>query len=1176
MAAVLTPTPRPTPSPPLTSFRGGTDVAHIQRASLRVSSPQDAAEREAAAAARAVMTSNMGGPEMAPHTPQRSSRPGTPGALLETPGSGVIGRQPAGYDASRGGTDARIPGPAGGTPLPASVRGFMEPRFGADFGGVRIHTDGGAAVLSRQLSAQAFTTGNHIFFGGGQYQPETPSGRQLIAHELAHTVQQGAAPRAAVQRSADLTLTPRPRGLVQRLGLSDALDYFADKATIIPGFRMFTIVLGVNPINMRRVERSAANILRAVVEFIPGGGLITQALDQYGVFDRAGRWIEQQIDSLGLSWQTIRNAVTGFLDSLSWTDIFDLGGVWERAKRIFSEPADRIIRFVGGLASAILQMIKDAILQPLARLAQSTRGWDLLCAVLGRNPITGEPVPRNAETLIGGFMKLIGQEEVWRNIQRSNAIGRAWAWFQGALNGLLGFVREIPSLFLQALRSLEIADIVLLPRAFLRVGAVFGGFALRFIGWAGEQVMSLLTIIFEVVAPQVMVYLRRAAGAFRMIIADPIRFIGNLVRAGLQGLRQFASNFLTHLRASLIGWLTGAMSGANIYIPQGFNLREIVKFILSVLGLTWQNIRGKLVRVIGETAVGALETTFDIVVTLVREGPAAAWEKIVEQITNLRDMVLEQVMTFVRDRVVQAAITRLVTSLNPAGAFIQAIIAIYNTVMFFVERMRQIAQVAAAVIDSLDAIARGVIGAAANRVEQTMAGLLTLVISFLARIAGLGRVSDAVINIINRVRQPIDRALDRVVEWIVATARRVGRAIASGARAAVRAVARWLGIRQAFRTEDGEEHALYFERRGGRVALVRASDLAVELVTFLAPLSFPADPEKSQLTRATTLAGRIVLLTRTPEGTEVETTPAQEEEIVRIVSELSRLLVKLVAGGTAPTVPPVDWNQRATSATSQYAKVYFLSSTSAAGGTAAAGTNAEWEFASAGGGWVRMHLIPYSVGGKGGPDNWIPAPIHINSGGPVKSFETAAEELVRSARVSGPGMRERSGRAARPNVIWMEAVATGPLSPAIVDKQNRPLTFFTRLELRSGIYQPTPTTWNKLTAPLSVQRVTLEEPNDTRIKLSKSSGTQMRNSGFPHLTVKSAARPGWLTPVPDYVVRLVDLIKETRGAGFGTYAVLEARLLNATTNSRLFNEQMIKDIVADFRTRSQIQKDLVL
>ena len=138
-------------------------------------------------------------------------------------------------------------------------------------------------------------------------------------------------------------------------------------------------------------------------------------------------------------------------------------------------------------------------------------------------------------------------------------------------------------------------------------------------------------------------------------------------------------------------------------------------------------------------------------------------------------------MTFVRDRVVQAAITKLLTSLNPAGAFIQAVIAIYNTVMFFVERLRQIAQVVASVIDSLAAIAAGTIGPAASRVEQTMAGLLTLVISFLARIAGLGKASDAVTGITNKVRAPIDKALDKVVAWIVAQARRLGRLVAGPA-----------------------------------------------------------------------------------------------------------------------------------------------------------------------------------------------------------------------------------------------------------------------------------------------------------------------------------------------------------------------------------------------------------
>ncbi|HEU5130877.1 MAG TPA: hypothetical protein VFT26_02195, partial [Pyrinomonadaceae bacterium] len=182
----------------------------------------------------------------------------------------------------------------------------------------------------------------------------------------------------------------------------------------------------------------------------------------------------------------------------------------------------------------------------------------------------------------------------------------------------------------------------------------------------------------------------------------------------------------------------------------------------------------------------------------------AAWEQIQQGLSNLREMVMEQIMTFVRDRIVVAAITRLVTSLNPAGAFIQAVIAIYNTVMFFVERLRQITQVAMSFIDSMAAIASGDITAAANRVEQTMAGLLTLVISFLARLVGLGRVSDVVVRVVDRIRAPIDRALDRVVDWIRARAQALLQRVAGGTpeerlnsalTAALRAVNRFAGRR---------------------------------------------------------------------------------------------------------------------------------------------------------------------------------------------------------------------------------------------------------------------------------------------------------------------------------------------------------------------------------------------
>lgn len=96
-----------------------------------------------------------------------------------------------------------------GQPLDERVRRRMEQGFGASFGGVRVHTDTQADTLNRSLNARAFTSGNDIFFGKGEYNPGSRSGQELLAHELTHTVQQGG---ASVQRTSDDPSRPQING----------------------------------------------------------------------------------------------------------------------------------------------------------------------------------------------------------------------------------------------------------------------------------------------------------------------------------------------------------------------------------------------------------------------------------------------------------------------------------------------------------------------------------------------------------------------------------------------------------------------------------------------------------------------------------------------------------------------------------------------------------------------------------------------------------------------------------------------------------------------------------------------------------------------------------------------------------------------------------------------------
>ncbi|UVT17919.1 MAG: DUF4157 domain-containing protein [Nitrospira sp.] len=79
---------------------------------------------------------------------------------------------------------------SGGQPLDFTTRRFFEPRFGLDLNHVRIHTDSIAGQSARSINARAYTLGRNIVFGRGEYKPESESGKQLIAHELVHTVQQ--------------------------------------------------------------------------------------------------------------------------------------------------------------------------------------------------------------------------------------------------------------------------------------------------------------------------------------------------------------------------------------------------------------------------------------------------------------------------------------------------------------------------------------------------------------------------------------------------------------------------------------------------------------------------------------------------------------------------------------------------------------------------------------------------------------------------------------------------------------------------------------------------------------------------------------------------------------------------------------------------------------------------
>jgi len=106
----------------------------------------------------------------------------------------LLTRRSSGPSARRGAVPASVEHTlsSAGTSLPDSARTFFEPRFGHDFSTVQVHHDSAAARSAQDVDAHAYTVGQHVVFAQGRYAPDSHAGRELLAHELAHVVQQGA------------------------------------------------------------------------------------------------------------------------------------------------------------------------------------------------------------------------------------------------------------------------------------------------------------------------------------------------------------------------------------------------------------------------------------------------------------------------------------------------------------------------------------------------------------------------------------------------------------------------------------------------------------------------------------------------------------------------------------------------------------------------------------------------------------------------------------------------------------------------------------------------------------------------------------------------------------------------------------------------------------------------
>ncbi|MCB9314793.1 MAG: DNA/RNA non-specific endonuclease [Lewinellaceae bacterium] len=333
----------------------------------------------------------------------------------------------------------------------------------------------------------------------------------------------------------------------------------------------------------------------------------------------------------------------------------------------------------------------------------------------------------------------------------------------------------------------------------------------------------------------------KAAGVIGDILAHPIRFIGNLIDAIGAGFRNFKDNIVKHLQDIVFKLLLRVVP-PGVELPQEWNGKGVLTFILSLVGLSKANIRKQAVDKLGEPMVQKLEQSFEWFIILKNEGFGGLWEHVKERIGNIKDEIFKAAITFFKEQIIWKAIEFLLSVLTPVSGFIKACKTIINVVGFFLKNLGNLIKLFDSIVESFADMVAGRISNAALRIETTLADLLLVGIKFLAALVGISidRIQDKVGRIVRAVQGRINRAIGWVIDKGRAFAQRTGvtKAFARGkaavdrgkawarekGRATVGILTSWWKQKETFETIDGREHSVFTKEVNGKLAVMVASD----------------------------------------------------------------------------------------------------------------------------------------------------------------------------------------------------------------------------------------------------------------------------------------------------------------------------------------------------------------
>lgn len=371
-------------------------------------------------------------------------RQATEEKTLQRKGEGSPGVSPS--------TAATIHNPGSGAPLSPSIRHRVEPHVGANLSGVRVHTGPSAHRAAASLNARAFTHSNHIFLN----RSESSQNLGLMAHESTHVVQQGAVPiqrqsLGAGSNSKTASSTPSPTPNIQRSLLGIDLEDFAEYADRIPGYPLFIVLIGYNPLTGRNVERNATNVIRGLMSLLnPLGTYVFDKLVELEILQRAFTWVDEELDKFDLSIERIERLLNEAWEEMDFVRLDPIDYNTAVLERKFNGLLTDVKNFADSLVDGLIDFIKEAAIDFAEPLLAENRAWALIKKILHYDPLRDEAVEASTVEILEDFLRLIDKEQELEQMRERGTLQATADWldtqfalFTSLISQLRGIITDV-------------------------------------------------------------------------------------------------------------------------------------------------------------------------------------------------------------------------------------------------------------------------------------------------------------------------------------------------------------------------------------------------------------------------------------------------------------------------------------------------------------------------------------------------------------------------------------------------------------------------------------------------------------------------------------------------------------------------------------------------------------